>query len=158
MVNWKTVLDFTQTRLPTLRLAVGIDPGRQRCGCVVISLEPLLGVFLAKRLSNVELCELLWELEPEFIFIEGFRLYPWIAKDKRWDYFPEIRIIGAVEEIARVCSLKMVEIPPSQSKNNVPDKLLYLLGTWARCHHTTDAFRVFWTVVLDQLELEVQNE
>lgn len=142
------------------QVIVGLDPGRNRTGCAIMMTEPLVGVILAKRLTNSEVCDLLWELEPDLICVEGFRLYPWIAKDKRWDHFPEIRVIGAICEVARVCGVPVLEISSAQNKKAISNEHLYTLGTWATCHHTTDAFRVFWTVVfgkLDDVIREVNN-
>ena len=136
------------------QVVVGLDPGRQRTGCAVMMTEPVVGVILAKRLTNEGVCDLLWEIEPDLICVEGFRLYPWIAKDKRWDHFPEIRVIGAICEIARVCGIPVVEISAAQNKKATPNEHLYILETWATCHHTTDAFRVFWTVIFGKLDEE----
>lgn len=158
MKSLPTKLNLLRSALPHAQIAVAVDPGRRKSGCVVLVTKPLLAVVFTRRLTNADLCDLLWEVEPDLICIEGFRLYPWIARDKRWDYFPEIRIIGAVEEIARSCSINLVEVTPSQSKQSVPNALLYLLETWAICHHTTDAFRVFWTVVLGRLDWEVVDD
>lgn len=161
-MNRKNFLETANLRCAFAnQVIVGLDPGRQRTGCAVMMTKPVVGVLLAKRLTNVEVCDLIWELEPDLICVEGFRLYPWIAKDKRWDHFPEIRIIGAVHEIARVCGIPVVEITPAQNKKTTPNEHLHILGTWATCHHTTDAFRVFWTVVfgkLDDVILEEVND
>jgi hypothetical protein len=106
----------------------------------------------AKRLPNAKVCDLLWELSVQVVYMENFRLYPWMANSMRWEEFKEIRLIGAVEEICRRREIHLVEVSPSQSKALVDDQDLVKLGTWSRNAHVNDAFRVFWASTLGDLE------
>lgn len=125
-------------------LVMGIDPGRRVSGMVVLSLTPTVSVRRAARLPNDHVCNLLWALPLVSVSMEGFRLYPWVAMDKRWDDLLEVKMIGRVEEICRVRQIQLDVAFPSEIKRVIEDPILRLLGTWSRNPHVMDAFRVFW--------------
>ncbi|KPK91436.1 MAG: hypothetical protein AMJ88_13565 [Anaerolineae bacterium SM23_ 63] len=128
----------------TDQLVAGIDPGRKVSGLVVLGLQPVIHVYQASRATNKAVCDFLWKLPLVSVAIEGFRLYPWILHDKRWDDLPEVRMIGAVEEVCRIRKIPLIVAFPSEVKRMVSDELLHALGTWSRNPHIMDAFRVFW--------------
>lgn len=141
------VLDF-----PIKDLVFGIDPGRKSSGLVVLTLRPALGVVRAKRLPNARVCDLLWKTSVYCVYMEDYRLYPWMLGSLRWDPLKEVRLIGAVEEICRKRQIQLIKVSPSQSKALVDDQDLVKLGTWSRNAHVNDAFRVFWASTLGDLE------
>lgn len=131
------------------RFAIGLDPGKRATGVVVFLLEPVLGILLARRIPNDELCEL-YLRDPSlcWVVMEDYRLYPWAAATMRWSALEEVRMIGAVEEICRHLEIPLIQIQPSSTKQSVTDHMLRQLGTWSRNQHVTDAFRVWWTATL----------
>ena len=135
-------------------LAFGIDPGRKSSGLVIFMLYPALGVVKAKRLPNHKVCDLLWELSVCCVYMEDYRLYPWMLGSLRWEELKEVRLIGAVEEICRKRKIELVKVPPHQSKALVKDQDLVRLNTWSRNVHVNDAFRVFWASLLGNLREE----
>jgi len=137
-----------KTRLPG-RAAIGLDPGKRATGAVIFLLEPVLGVVMAKRIPNEELCEgFLRDPNICWIVMEDYRLFPWAAATMRWSPLEEVRLIGAVEEICRHLKIPLIKVQPSSTKQSVTNLMLRQLGTWSRNQHVTDAFRVWWTATL----------
>lgn len=132
-------------------LAFGIDPGRKSSGLVIFTIRPALGVVKAKRLRNHKVCDLLWESSVCCVYMEDYRLYPWMLGSLRWEELKEVRMIGAVEEICRRRRIELIKVPPHQSKALVKDQDLVQLRTWSRNAHVNDAFRVFWASLLGDL-------
>lgn len=125
-------------------LVVGVDPGRERSGFVVARVWPTLGVTTTGRLTNPDICDFLWSEPVVELFVEDFRLRPWALASMRWNTLQTVRMIGALEEVARRRHLRLLLIEPAAAKRFATDQLLTDMGTWSRNAHINDAFRVLW--------------
>ncbi|AYJ75631.1 DNA polymerase III subunit alpha [Bacillus phage BSTP8] len=78
--------------------------------------------------------------EVDFVLIEEFKLYPWKAKNKSWDTFPEIEVIGVIKEYCWYNGINVVKQLPNQ-KDFFDNKKLERLYGKIPSRHAKDAVR-----------------
>lgn len=62
--------------------------------------------------SRVDVYGLLTKVQPKFLIVEDFALFPWKSNAQAWSKFEEVRVIGAIEFWAFVKQVPM-ELQPS---------------------------------------------
>lgn len=84
---------------------------------------------------------LLEYLNPDFVVIEDFRLYPWTSKAKIWDDFKEVKVLGGYMTLLQeVFDIPYILQLPAK-KNFYTDEILKQMNLYPKVIHTRDAVR-----------------
>lgn len=126
----------------------GVDPGDKFSGLAVVRTDPVLTVVAWGRPKNEDLFYFVASLAARewWVWVESFRLYPYLAQEQSWSTFKTVEVIGVIRYLCRRKNIPFGEVSPSAAKTVMGDrelkKVFGIDNRGIRNQHALDALRV----------------
>lgn len=143
---------------------IGIDPGSEHCGVVVIDATPKEHLdempwytteILITEFTPLELYDFLEAEKGTDVYIayEAFHLYPWQAQRRAFSTFPEAEVIGTLKYICvqKFTEANILAVKPGDHKHFRPGFIRSRIHT-IKNSHIRDAYSVaIWVLAFKLL-------